>query len=127
MLYRTLRRHAACVLKKDLAADDAMDIVPQPKDGKTPERQSRTSLVHGSSNLREDVMLVLSRKVGESIVIDGDIVISVSSVQGGRVKLCIDAPRDKRISRGELDDSSMPAIRREARVVSQAVPQYAGM
>jgi carbon storage regulator len=76
-------------------------------------------------------MLVLSRKVGESIVIDGDIVISVSSVQGGRVKLCIDAPRDKRISRGELDESSMPAIRRETRTaskpVSQSVPQYAGM
>jgi carbon storage regulator len=79
------------------------------------------------SNLREDDMLVLSRKVGESIVIDGDIVVSVSSVQGGRVKLCIDAPRDKRISRGELDESSLPAIRREARTVSKPVPQFAGM
>ncbi|HVJ66857.1 MAG TPA: carbon storage regulator [Caulifigura sp.] len=72
-------------------------------------------------------MLVLSRKVGESIVIDGDIVISVSSVQGGRVKLCIDAPRDKRISRGELEVPSMPAIRRDERVVSKPVPQLAGM
>jgi len=72
-------------------------------------------------------MLVLSRQVGESIVIDGDIVISVSSVQGGRVKLCIDAPRDKRISRGELEEQAMPAVRREQRTVSQAVPQLAGM
>jgi carbon storage regulator len=72
-------------------------------------------------------MLVLSRKVGESIVIDGDIVISVSSVQGGRVKLCIDAPRDKRIARGELDETSMPAVRRDARVPSKPVPQLAGM
>ena len=79
------------------------------------------------SNLREDVMLVLSRKVGESIVIDGDIVISVSSVQGGRVKLCIDAPREKRISRGELDETSMPALFRETRTVSKPVPQLAGM
>ncbi len=73
-------------------------------------------------------MLVLSRKVGESIVIDGDIVISVSSVQGGRVKLCIDAPRDKRISRGELaEQPSLPAIRPESRPVSKAIPQLAGM
>jgi carbon storage regulator CsrA len=71
--------------------------------------------------------LVLSRKVGESIVIDGDIVISVSSVQGGRVKLCIEAPREKRISRGELDEAPKPAIRREARTVSKPVPQFTGM
>ncbi len=72
-------------------------------------------------------MLVLSRKVGESIVIDGDIVISVSSVQGGRVKLCIDAPRDKRISRGELEEPAMLAIRRDARPGAKSVPQLAGM
>ncbi|QDT57432.1 hypothetical protein Pan44_55010 [Caulifigura coniformis] len=72
-------------------------------------------------------MLVLSRKVGESIVIDGDIVISVSSVQGGRVKLCIDAPRDKRISRGELEGEALAAIIREPRQASKPVPQLAGM
>ncbi len=72
-------------------------------------------------------MLVLSRKVGESIVIDGDIVISVSSVQGGRVKLCIDAPRDKRISRGELEEQAMLAIRRDSRPGAKSVPQLAGM
>ena len=71
-------------------------------------------------------MLVLSRKVGESIVIDGDIVISVSSVQGGRVKLCIDAPRDKRISRGELQEENRPAVRRDARMPSKPIPQFAG-
>ena len=72
-------------------------------------------------------MLVLSRKVGESIVIDGDIVISVSSVQGGRVKLCIDAPREKRVSRGELEEPATLSVLREARPVSKAVPQLAGM
>ena len=72
-------------------------------------------------------MLVLSRKVGESIVIDGDIVVSVSSVQGGRVKLCIEAPRDRRISRGELTEQSLLTIRQDARPVSKAVPQLAGM
>ena len=72
-------------------------------------------------------MLVLSRKVGESIVIDGDIVISVSLVQGGRVKLCIDAPREKRVARGELEEQTLVALRREQRSKTQAVPQLAGM
>lgn len=76
-------------------------------------------------------MLVLSRKVGESIVIDGDIVISVASVQGGRVKLCIDAPRSKRISRGELEES-LPAVLRQNPAASsktglKPVPQLTGM
>jgi carbon storage regulator len=79
---------------------------------------------------KEEVMLVLSRKVGESIVIDGDIKISVSSVQGGRVKLCIEAPREKRVSRAELDAVTMPAVLRdvrETRSSGKSVPQLAGM
>ena len=37
-------------------------------------------------------MLVLSRKLNESIVINDDIVVTVLSVQGDRVRLGIDAP-----------------------------------
>lgn len=47
-------------------------------------------------------MLVLSRKVGEEIVIDGDIVLTVVEVNGNRVKIGIRAPRDKAVVRGEL-------------------------
>ncbi len=47
-------------------------------------------------------MLVLTRKIGESLVIDGDITIKVSQVQGNRVKLCIDAPRSHRVVRAEI-------------------------
>ena len=46
-------------------------------------------------------MLVLTRKVGEEIRIDSDIVVRVTSVQGGRVKLGIDAPRHRKITRPE--------------------------
>jgi carbon storage regulator CsrA len=49
-------------------------------------------------------MLVLSRKVGEAIVIDGGIVVRVAEVQGGRVRLAIDAPRSTRIDREEVHD-----------------------
>ncbi|MFG0332815.1 MAG: carbon storage regulator [Maioricimonas sp. JB049] len=47
-------------------------------------------------------MLVLTRKIGEEIVIDGEIVVKVSEIQGNRVKLCIEAPRSRRILRGEV-------------------------
>ena len=55
-------------------------------------------------------MLVLRRKVGESIVLDGVINISVLAVEGERVKIGISAPPDVTIVREEL-----------LRVVSDAV------
>lgn len=47
-------------------------------------------------------MLVLTRKLGESIVIDEEIVLTVTAVQGSRVKLSLDAPKSRRIMRGEI-------------------------
>lgn len=49
-------------------------------------------------------MLVLTRKVGESIVI-GDVVIRVVSFKGQQqVRIGIDAPSDVPIRRGELEE-----------------------
>ena len=47
-------------------------------------------------------MLVLSRKVGEQILIGGDIVVTVNRIDGNRVSLGIQAPSDVRIIREEL-------------------------
>ena len=47
-------------------------------------------------------MLVLRRKVGESIILDGVISISVLAVEGERVKIGINAPPDVTIVRKEL-------------------------
>ncbi len=57
-------------------------------------------------------MLVLSRRTDESIVIDEDIVITVLSVEGGKVKLGITAPRDITVLRQEL----WQAIREQERI-----------
>lgn len=46
-------------------------------------------------------MLVLTRKVGSNILIGDDIKITVVSVNGDRVRIGIDAPRDIRILREE--------------------------
>ena len=49
-------------------------------------------------------MLVLTRKDGESIRIGSDVIVKVSQISGGRVKLAIDAPRDVAIRRNELPE-----------------------
>ncbi|MFK4304072.1 MULTISPECIES: carbon storage regulator CsrA [unclassified Paenibacillus] len=50
-------------------------------------------------------MLVLTRKKGESIVIQNDIVITVLSVEGDNVKIGISAPKDIDIYRKEVFDA----------------------
>lgn len=47
-------------------------------------------------------MLVLSRKVGERVFIGDDIVVEIIEVQGNRIRLGIEAPRDVQIIREEL-------------------------
>jgi carbon storage regulator len=48
-------------------------------------------------------MLVLSRKVDQEIVIDGNIKIRVLKVKGNTIRIGIEAPRDVHIARGELE------------------------
>lgn len=49
-------------------------------------------------------MLVLARKVGESIMIDHDIRVTVTRIEGNQVKLGIDAPKSVNVYRTELYD-----------------------
>lgn len=53
-------------------------------------------------------MLVLSRKVGERLVIGEDIVLVVNKVAGNRVVIAIEAPSSVRIVRGELAPLTEP-------------------
>lgn len=46
-------------------------------------------------------MLLLTRKPGDAIVIDGRIVVKVIDIQGGRVQLGIEAPREVKIADAE--------------------------
>jgi len=48
--------------------------------------------------------VVLTRKVGQRVIIRGDICLTVLGVEGGRVILGVEAPRDDRVLRGELRD-----------------------
>jgi len=63
-------------------------------------------------------MLVLTRKVGESIVIGRDIEITVLEVRGDQVRLGIAAPRHVAVHRKEV----YLAIQAENREAVQSVP-----
>ena len=48
------------------------------------------------------LMLVLTRKLNETIIIDGGIKLTVVKIDGNKVRLAIDAPPDVQILREEL-------------------------
>lgn len=50
-------------------------------------------------------MLALTRKVGENIVIGGNIVVTVVDIKGDNIRLGIDAPKEVKIYRGEIYDA----------------------
>lgn len=54
------------------------------------------------SILREVCMLILTRKVGENLLIGDDISITVLSVRGNQVKIGVDAPKDISVHREEI-------------------------
>ncbi|HHC08784.1 MAG TPA: carbon storage regulator [Actinobacteria bacterium] len=54
-------------------------------------------------------MLVLTRRPGESIVIQNDIVVTIVEIRGGQVRIGIDAPRHVQIHRAEVYEQ----VRRE--------------
>jgi carbon storage regulator len=58
--------------------------------------------VAANDNTEGSIMLVLSRKVGESILISESIRVTVVQVANGRIRLGIDAPPEVRVLREEL-------------------------
>lgn len=64
--------------------------------------------------------LVLSRKLGETIMV-GEIPVKVIRIAGGTVRLAIDAPRQVKILRGELQTQG---LRNEAEKTSVAPDQH---
>lgn len=58
-------------------------------------------------------MLILSRRTGESLVLDGRIVVTVQRIAGNRVTLTVDAPGDVTVARGcesREQDGRVPAV-----------------
>jgi len=49
-------------------------------------------------------MLVLTRKIGEGIIIGDDIKVTIVELKGGGVRIGIDAPRELKVHRQEVFD-----------------------
>lgn len=55
-------------------------------------------------------MLVISRKIGESIIISDDIKVTIISLGGDKVSIGIDAPKEIPIMREELLETTLANI-----------------
>lgn len=57
-------------------------------------------------------MLVLTRKIDEQIKIGDDITITIIKLRNNQIRIGIDAPRDVRVLRGELEPKETPTNNR---------------
>jgi len=71
-------------------------------------------------------MLVLSRKEGEQLLIGDDIVVTVNRLSGNRVAIGIEAPKDVRIVRGELETAETAGEKKEVEDAGRANPPSRG-
>jgi carbon storage regulator len=58
----------------------------------------------------KQTMLVLTRKINESILIDNNIVVKIVKVDGKSVRLAIEAPREVTIDRAEVHDRRLEFV-----------------
>lgn len=58
--------------------------------------------MEGSLALRKKAMLVLSRKIGEKIVIGDNIVVTIVDIRRDKVRLGIEAPKEVPVHRQEV-------------------------
>jgi carbon storage regulator len=64
-------------------------------------------------------VLVLKRREGERLVINENIVVTILSIEGAKIKVGVEAPKEVRVVRGELLDVIQASKQRFEEKVSQ--------
>ncbi len=70
-------------------------------------------------------MLILTRRVGEKLIIDENVTVTVLGVKGNQIRIGIEAPRDVKVHREEIYDR----ILKEKKTIKSTVvaAKFAGM
>ena len=58
-------------------------------------------------------MLILTRRVGEKLIIGDDIIVTILSLKGNQIRVGIDAPREVEVHRQEVFDRIQKEKERE--------------
>jgi len=69
-------------------------------------------------------MLVLSRRVGESLVIGDNVVVTVLEVRGDMIRIGIDAPREVKVHRSEVFQAIEEANKAAASPAAQSIAAF---
>ncbi len=68
-------------------------------------------------------MLVISRKINESITIGDNIVVTILAVEGDRIKIGIDAPRELIILRQEIFQAVQEQVKIQELLAKESKPE----
>lgn len=69
-------------------------------------------------------MLVLTRKIGESIMIGNNIELKIISIDGDQIKVGIEAPKDIKVHRQEIFEAIQEENRQAASFTKEILDEF---
>lgn len=69
-------------------------------------------------------MLILTRRVGEKLIIGDDVIVTILSLKGNQIRVGIEAPREIKVHRQEVFDRIKKEQERETLSVVPSVGRF---